>query len=253
MKKLRIKHFLILVLTSPLIVPLFTACNPEDIVISPPPAEVTISGKVLAVSLSGIVPLPGATVELEDGSISTLSGEGGLWTLENVPTAQDPTIKITSEGPVIDYFPAYNTFPLSLGFMQYDLQTMDPCLYILMVLEWVLDGADINKLCVVFGAVAGFAQMEYPQEVVTLAGARVEVSPPELTVAYLSEAGLPDPSLTETSQAGAFMVFVPDATTITNISLKGELPGTSLVGPPVTPTYPSGFVVAGLVDPFYVP
>ena len=253
MKNLRINGVLILLLTSPLITLMLTACNPEEIEIAPPPTAVTISGKVLSLALSGLVPLPGATVELADGSISTVSGEGGWWTLENVPTAQDPVIKITSGGPVIDYFPAYNTFPLSLGFLQYDLQTIDPCLFILMALEWLLDGHDINNLCMVFGAVAGFAQMEYPQVVVPLAGAKIGVDPSELHVSYLSEAGMPDPSLTETSQAGAFLVVVPDATTLTNISLSGTLPGTSLVGPPITPTFPGGFVVAGLVDPFYVP
>jgi len=246
------KFFLLPVLGSLLCILLFSACNPEEIEIPPPAAFVTISGTVLALTLPLPAPLPDATVELLDGSLSTTSGPDGSWTLENVPTGQDPVIKVTAEGSPFDYLPAYNTFPLSLNLMKYDLQIMDPCLYLIMVLDHVLAGASLDDLCLVFGVVVGFTSMD-PLVVQPLAGAKVSVQPDSLDVVYLSEEGMGDPSLIETSSIGAFIVVVPDANTITEIMLTGTLPGSMLVGPPVQPTFPGGFVPAGLVDPFNVP
>jgi hypothetical protein len=137
--------------------------------------------------------------------------------------------------------------------VEYDLQIMDPILYFLLILNDVLAGADPDKLCVVFGAAAGFSDMRYPQEVVTLEGVTVSVVPDSLTINYLNAAGAADPSLDATTETGSFYVIVPDATTLTSIELTGTLPERPLAGPPSQPTRPGSFIVSGLIDPYFVP
>ena len=227
-----------------------TACNPEEIVLPEPPAFVTLSGRVIALPL--LAPLADATVALEDGSVQTSIGPDGTWTLPNVPAAPDPLIKVTAPGDPFNYPPAYNSVPVSLGFLQYDLQVMDPIFYVLMVIDEIFKGADPTKICLAFGAAVGFASMDYPQVTVPIAGATISVLPPSLKVVYLSESGTGDPSLTETTAIGAFYVVVPDATAIPGIALSGSKPGTQLVGALVA-TRPGGFVPAGVIDPFFVP
>ncbi len=251
MKKLRTEHFLVVLLVISLSAFLLAACDEckapgcsgdggggDD--------TATISGKVLAITAAPPYPtVAGATVELEDGSISTTSGEDGSWTLEGVPvTADDPWIKITAEG----YPLSFNGFPLSLGIVQYDLQVVDPALY-----GFFLGGADPETACLVFGAVVGFIDYDYPQEVQPLANATVSVTPNTLDVVYLNDIGFPDADLTETSSQGAFTVVVPDTDEITSISLTGTRPGSTLVGPPPIPTRPGAFVLAGLIDLLYSP
>lgn len=214
------------------------------------PESVRISGRVLSLPL--LTPVAGAVVELEDGHLATRSGADGTWILDGVPPAPDPLIKITAPGSPIPYPVAYNTFPLSAGFLQYDLQVMDPVLYLLLALEDLLAGADPDKICLLFGAAVGFTSMDYPQAVQPLENVTISVQPDSLKVHYLNEAGMADPSLTATSSMGAFYIVVPDATAIPMVGLWGTKPDEPLVGAPIQ-TRPGTFIPAGLIAPYYVP
>lgn len=256
MNKMHTRGWFVIWLVSSMAGLFLTACESDEG--CPPaielPEAVTISGRVIAIGLTAQTPVSGAIVELEDGSIVTTSGADGFWMLEDVPTGQDPLIKITAGGSPFRYPTAYNSFPLSLGLVQYDLQILDPILSFLLVLEDVLAGADPAKLCLMFGAAVGFASMDYPQVVEPLEGATVIVTPAGLTVHYLNETGLADPTLTATSSLGAFYVVVPDATVISTVGLSGtNSEGKPLAGSPAQPTRPGSFIPAGLIDPFYVP
>jgi len=262
MERSGIRFLLPFALVFPLCI-LLSACDPEEIIIPTPPATVTISGHVLVIGLTGIVPLADATVETLDGSYSTVTAEDGTWTLEDVPNGSDPVLRVTKERIILSYPPAYNSFPLtSLKITRYDLQTMDPLLFYVLISAYIDLGFPAENICLIFGAAVGFASMD-PLVTVPLAGAKVSVAPSELIIpgwppvpiqaVYFDETGTPDPALTETSAAGAFMVVVPDATAIPSISLSGIRNGQPLTGSPVQPTYPGGFVPAGLIDPYFVP
>ncbi len=74
-----------------------------------------------------------------------------------------------------------------------------------------------------------------------------------MILTYFNAVGMPDPSLTETSTHGDFMVVVPDAATITSFSVSGTRGGVTLEGPSTYPTIAGGVVMVGLVDPTYPP
>lgn len=169
-----------------------------------------------------------------------------------MPRIPDPLLKVTAPGSPFPYPGAYNTFPLSAGFLQYDLQVMDPILYLLLIAEDVLAGAGPSKICLVFGAAVGFVSMDYPPIIQPLEGVTVGVQPDSLKVRYLNQAGMADPSLTATSSTGAFYIVVPDASAIPMVGLWGTKPGEPLVGAPVL-TRPGSFIPAGLIAPYYVP
>lgn len=223
-----------------------TCCPSEEIL----PESIRISGRVLSLPL--LSPVPGALVETEDGSLATTSAADGTWALDGVPPIPDPLLKVTAPGSPLPYPVAYNTFPLSAGFLEYDLQVMDPILYLLLAAEDILAGADPDKICLLFGAAVGFVSMEYPQVIHPLEGVTVGVQPDSLKVHYLNEAGMADPTLTATSSTGAFYIVVPDATAIPMVGLWGTKPGEPLVGAPVQ-TRPGSFIPAGLIAPYYVP
>ena len=210
------------------------------------PATVTLSGKVLVINAAPppFPSLAGATVALyEDPSNSTTSGGDGSWELEDVPADEDAFIKITAAGFAI----AINAVPVSQGVVQYDLQILDPLIY-----NFLMGGAGPDA-CLVFGAVVGVIDEEYPQEMQTLAGATISVTPATLDVIYIADSGFPDASMTATGSKGAFFVVVPDANAITSVSVTGTRPGSQLEGPSSYPTLPGGFVLAGLVDTLFVP
>lgn len=205
--------------------------------------EADISGKVLALTTPP-TPVVGATVGLVNGSRVTTSGEDGGWALNSVPdTGVDPWIQITAEG-IAD---AYNSFPLSLGIDQYDLQVMEEGSY-----EFLTAGYDPETRCLIFGVAVGFVSYEYPQETQSLEGVSVSVTPDTLDVVYANAIGLPDPTLTETSSSGVFYVVVPDANAIRRVSFTGTKPGSAFVAGE-SRTWPNAFVVAGLVDINFTP
>ncbi len=260
MKKLRAEGCFILFAVFFLSACLLAACDscnaPECTGEGEAPQTATISGKVLALMIDLSTPVvPGATVELEDGSKSTTADENGHWSLEDVPvTDVDPLLKITApdndEDGEPDYPTAFNAFPLTLGITEYDLQTIDPLIYNLLIQG---AGADPDTACLVIGAVVGFIDFNYPQQIQPLAGAVVSVSPSSLTVVYINDVGMPDPSMTETGSQGSFAVVIPDANAITSISLSGTRPGSQLIGAPSMPTRPGAFVLGGLIDLLYQP
>ena len=265
MRKLRTEYFLAVSVffLSSFLLAACDDCNAPECAGGGEPQTATISGKVLALTLNlsnptappYLAPVPGATVELEDGSLSTTTDEDAHWTLNGVPvTDADPLIKITApdndENGEPDYPTAFNAYPLTLGITEYDLQTIDPLIYNLLIQG---AGADPDTACLVIGAVVGFIDFAYPQQIQPLAGATVSVSPSSLTLVYLNDGGQPDPTMTETGSQGSFAVVIPDANAVTSISLSGTRPGSQLVGAPSMPTRPGAYVLGGLIDLSYTP
>ena len=78
------------------------------------------------------------------------------------------------------------------------------------------------------------------------------MTPDTLKVVYANEAGIPVPTLTETSSSGVFYVVVPDANAIRRVSFTGTKPGSAFVSGESL-TWPNAFVVAGLVDFNFTP
>ncbi|MEW6441740.1 MAG: hypothetical protein AB1640_12470 [bacterium] len=230
---------------------LFSACDDATC----PPCQGGGGGDE-TLDLSGMVidlftyqPVAGATVELIDGSISTTSGADGSWTLAGLPAdADDPLIRI-SQGE----FDSYNSFPISLGVTQYDLGVVSPDMFTLMVMGF---GLNPQTASLILGMVVGFDSIDYPQQQTFLADAVVTVTPPTPATSgpvYLDAAGNPNPALTATSESGAFLAFVPDATAVTSVSVSGTRPGSNLVGPATNPVFPGAFVLTGLIDINYTP
>jgi hypothetical protein len=246
MRKVRTEQFLLLSLVlflSASVLPSCDECNLPECANCGLSERADISGKVLTLTEPPIA-VAGASVGLVNGSGVTTSGEDGGWALQGVPdTGDNPWIKITAAG-IPD---AYNSFPLSLGFDQYDLQVMEDGSY-----EFLTSGNDPETRCLVFGVAVGFVSFDYPQETQGIEGVSVSVTPDTLEVKYLSEGGLPDPTLTETSPSGVFYVVVPDVNTVSSVSFTGTKPGSAFVSAD-NPTWPNAFVVAGLVDFNFTP
>jgi len=264
-------------LASLLSVSLFMACDSLDLPLQPPETR-TISGKVLDMPLMTTV--PHATLEVVCNRVdstnpdyrrncecpqppcpSTTSDGNGWWTLENVPLSYNPDthqpydllIKVTAPNRP----PAHNIYLLALG-DRYDMMSLNGLFYFLFAL---LSGAkfdEFGELCLMLGATIGFADMEYPQKNVPIAGvaARAEGgNPPQaFPIVYLGEQGLPDPALTQTSAMGAFLFVVPDARDggMPAAHVTGSKPGTTMVGG-YFPACPGSFSPAGVIDPFFAP
>lgn len=256
---------------------MLVSCSATDTPIQPSPFQ-TISGRVL--DMPALTPLAGATLEVVNTNVdatdpdfmrncecmdppcpTTTSDADGRWTLENVPVIFNPSanmpydflIRVTAP----DHPPAFNIYQLALG-ERYDMMTVNSLFFCLFSLEALLSGVSPGDLCVMMGAVIGFADMDYPQQTVPLAGAAAQASggtpPQNFPITYLSEEGLPDPDMTETSSAGAFYFVVPDAhdDAMPSIEIAGTMPGATLVGG-YFPACPGSFVPVGLIDPFYSP
>jgi hypothetical protein len=261
-----------------LVASLLVACDEEQPV--PEPAEtLTVSGRVL--DMIATTPVAGATVQLiatdvditdasyvrtcacagDLCSYRTTSDGEGWWMLEDVPIRYNPEthlpydllIKVVDGGNP----PAYNVFTLSIG-DQADLMRMGGLFFFLFAMEALEEGANLNQLSVMMGATIGFTNMEYPPTSDTLAGVTASAeagNPPEsIPIRYLSEMGLPDLDLTETSPIGAFYFVVPDARegVMPAINVTGTSDERVVVGG-YYPACPGGFGVAGLIDPYYIP
>jgi hypothetical protein len=192
-------------------------------------------------------------------SFNTTSDAQGRWEME-VPVKYDEMwvprnmlMRVSKGGGP----PMYNLFQPG-GTNQGDLQLLSPIFHFLFALDAISAGADPDELAVMFGVAIGFAEMDYPQEYATIPGVTISAvgnDPPEqYPITYLSETGLPDPALTETSALGAYYFVVPDAryTVAPSIEVAGDKPGSSFV---------SGFYAAcprsttgvAVIDPYYRP
>ena len=276
MRQMRIRPVLFASLALYLIASLLVACDEEQVV--PPPREtVTASGMVWEMPLQ--TPLAGATVQLITNeftltdpnyvrpcecqgdlcSVRTTTDADGFWTMD-VPVIYDENwapldmlIKVSKgRNP-----PQYNLFSVAQG-SQGDLQILNPIFYLLFALEALLDGADPNNLAVMFGVAIGFVDMDYPQEIATIPGVTItaEGGDPvvEFPITYLSETGLPDPNLTETSALGVYYFSVPDANedAAPSIKISGDKPDTVFVTS-FFPACPGSSTGVAVIDPYFKP
>ena len=212
------------------------------------------------------VPLEGATVATEDGSISTVTDENGFWQLI-VPSQPDPFLKVTATA----YAPSYNTVPVSIGITEFNLMTVSSLMFNLLVGYNPLFPPAQPKACLMMGAATGFLSMDYPQIMSTMENVRIEVSPsagvrltymPSMEVTSFDDivrlvatftGG--DNGMVATGPDGAFLVVVPDATEETGVpvvTLTGKRPGNTFMEMDQV-TRPGGFVPVGVMDLFYSP
>ena len=276
MKQTRIQRIPFALLAMLLTGSLLMGCDEEQPVL-PPPETVTISGMVWEMPLQ--TPLAGANVQLITNtftltdpkyvrpcecqgslcSVWTTSNEEGWWTMD-VPVKYDESwapLDMLIEVSKGRNPPQYNLFSLGTG-TQGDLQVLNPLFYFLFSLDALLDGADPDDLAVMFGVAIGFIDTDYPQEIATIPGVTItaEGGDPaeEFPISYLSETGLPDPNLTETSALGVYYFSVPDANedAAPSIKVSGDKPGSVFVTS-FFPACPGSSTGVAVIDPYYKP
>ena len=255
---------------------LLVACDEEQPVV-PPADTVTLSGVVWEMPLQ--TPLAGATVQLITNaftltdpnyvrpcdcegdlcSVRTTSDPEGRWTMD-VPVNYDEMwrpldllIKVSKgRNP-----PQYNLFSPATG-TQGDLQVLHPFFYFLFALDALIGGAGLDDLAVLFGVAIGFVDVAYPPEIATIPGVTITAEggrpAEELPITYLSETGLPDPDLNETSALGVYYLSVPDANedAAPSIKVSGEKPGSVFVGG-YYPACPGSSTGVAVIDPYFRP
>ncbi len=276
MRQMRIRPILLASLALYLLASLLVACDEEQVVV-PPRETVTASGLVYEMPLQ--TPLAGARVQLISNEffiddpnfvrncdcqgdlcdVWTISDAQGRWEME-VPVQYDENwlprnmlMKVSmGSNP-----PQYNLFQPG-GTNQGDLQILNPIFYLLFALDGILGGADLDDLAVMFGVAIGFVEMDYPQEIATIPGVAIsaEAGDPaeEFPITYLSDIGLPDPNLTETSALGVYYFAVPDANDAVapQIGVEGTKPGSVFV-PSYFPACPGSSTGVAVIDPYYRP
>jgi|GEM_PF-1615328 len=276
MRQLRIRPILFYSLALLLTASLLVACG-QDPVYPPPEETVTASGIVLEMPLQ--TPLAGARVQLisnaffiddpnfvrscdcEPGlcDVWTTSDAQGRWEME-VPvkyTEALAPLNMLMKVSKGTYPPQYNLFQPG-GTNQGDMQILNPIFYFLFVLDALLDGANPNDLALMFGVAIGFVDMDYPQEIATIPEVVItgEGGDPaeEFPITYLSDTGLPDPDLDETSSLGVYYFTVPDANlnAAPQIQVEGTKPGSSFVGG-YYPACPGSATGIAVIDPYYRP
>jgi len=258
--------FLVLLLTACLLV----ACDEEQVV--PPPRETVLASGVVLAMTPLPTPLGGATVQLITNefflddpdylapcdcqgdlcSVNTTSNADGSWEME-VPVKYNEMwaplymlMKVSKgTGP-----PQYNLFQPG-GTNEGDLQMLTPGAYASFALTsgssvWDLLG---GQLAVFLGVAIGFADTDYPQEIVMIPGVTVTAEggdpPEEIPITYFLGAG-------ETSDLGIYYFSVPDANEAPSIQVTGEKPGSSFVGG-FYPACPGSSTGAAVIDPYYRP
>jgi len=210
-------------------------------------------------------PLPGATVETEDGRYSTVTDESGFWQLL-VPSQPDPVLKVTK--PAAGYVPSYNTVPVSIGITEFNLMTINGFMFNILAGRNPFSSVAGAKQCVMMGAATGFLQMDYPQIMATLEDVVIEVSPStDVSVTYIPSMEIRslddlvrliatftggDNGMVATGPDGAFILVVPDATVTTTVTVKGKKPGNTFMEMEQM-TRPGSFIPVGVIDLFYSP
>jgi hypothetical protein len=276
MRRLRIRPFLFHSLALFLAASLLVACSQENVV-PPAPGTVTASGVVLEMPLGE--PLAGATVQLisnefyidDPDFVRSCDCEGDLcnvWTTSDAEGRweMDVPVKYNERLAPLNMLikvsqgtnpPQYNLFQPG-GTSQGDLQLLSPVFYFLFGLDALLGGADPNDISVMLGVAIGFIDMDYPQEIATIPGVAITAEggdPVEaFPISYLSESGLPDPGLNETSSLGVYYFSVPNANddVAPQIYLKGTKPGSSFVDG-YYPACPGSSTGVAVIDPYYQP
>jgi hypothetical protein len=194
-------------------------------------------------------------------SVNTTSNPDGYWEME-VPVKYNELLaplnmlmKVSKgTGP-----PQYNLFQPAAPTYQGDLQLLNPFFYNLFALtsDAGLLGLLGGQSSVFLGVAIGFIDTDYPQEVALIPGVAVtaEGGDPEVefSVVYLSESGLPDLGLTETSSLGVYYFSVPDASEAPlMIQLTGDKPGRVFVGG-FYPACPGSSTGVAVIDPYFQP
>ena len=283
MRQLAVRPILFSSLALLLAASLLVACS-QDNVVPPAPSTVTASGLVYEMPLQ--TPLAGATVQLisneffidDPDFVRTCYCEGDLcnyWTTSNAQGQWEMEVPVkyneslvplnmlmkVSKGtnpPQYNLFQPGGTNPGAGGTNQGDLQILSPIFYFLFALDALLDGADPNELAVMFGVAIGFVDMDYPQDIATIPGVAItgEGGDPveEFPITYLSDTGLPDPNLTETSALGVYYFSVPDANldAAPEVYLSGTKPGSTFVDG-YYPACPGSSTGIAVIDPYYRP
>ena len=244
-----------------------------------PPAPRTVIASGLVYEMPLQTPLAGATVQLISNEfyiddphfVRTCDCEGDLcnywttsdgqgnWSME-VPVKYNDSLapfNMLMKVSMGTNPPQYNLFQPG-GTNQGDLQMLSPLFYFLFGLDALLGGADPNDLAVMFGVAIGFIDMDYPQEIATIGGVAITGKggdpKEEFPISYLSESGLPDPGLNETSALGVYYFSVPDANldAAPQIHVKGTKPGSSFVDG-YYPACPGSTTGVAVIDPYYRP
>lgn len=276
MRQLCIRPVLCYSLALVLTASVLAACGQGDVV-PRPPRTVTASGVVLEMPLQ--TPLAGARVQLisnefyidDPDFVRTCECEGDLcdvWTTSNAQGqwAMDVPVKYTENLAPLNMLikvskgtnpPQYNLFQPG-GTNQGDLQVLNPLFYFLFALDGLLGGADPNELAVMFGVAIGFIDMAYPQEIATIPEVAISAKggdPAEaFPITYLSDTGLPDPNLTETSALGVYYFTVPDANVnaAPTIKVSGDKQGSVFVTS-YFPACPGSSTGVAVIEPYYKP
>ena len=283
MRQLRIRPVLLYSLALLLSASVIVACG-QDQVVPPAPRTVTASGLVYEMPLQ--TPLAGARVQLisneffidDPDFVRTCECEGDLcdvWTTSDaqgrwamvVPVKYNDKlaplnmlIKVSkgTNPPQYNLFQPGGTNPGAGGTNQGDLQILHPLFFFLFTLDALIGGADPNDLALMFGVAIGFVDMDYPQEIETIPGVAItgEGGDPaeDFPISYLSDTGLPDPNLTETSALGVYYFSVPDANldAAPQIHVSGTKPGAALVDG-YYPACPGSATGVAVIDPYYRP
>lgn len=285
MRQLPVRPVLLCSLALLLAASLLVACG-QDEVVPPAPKNVMASGMVYEIGLEGQKPVAGARVQLisneffidDPDFVRSCDCEGDLcdvWTTSDAEGRWEMEVPVKYNESLVPYNmlmkasvgtnpPQYNLFqpggtnPGAGGTNEGDLTILHPLFYFLFGLDALLGGANPADMSVMMGLAIGFIDMDYPQQIATIEGVAItaEGGDPveEFPISYLSESGLPDPGLSETSSMGVFYFSVPDANVAAapQIHVSGTKPGSALVDG-YYPACPGSSTSVAVIDPYYRP
>jgi len=260
----------------PISVTLLLSCNHHD----DPIVGRTISGIVIDMPFM-FLGVPGVTVEAvesdpdspcrcecwDDGRVyRTTTDATGRWKLQDVPFKYiiDEDTEMTMKAQFFikmthpNYPLAYN--PYLSDFDGFNTMMLNPLIYDTILAQYeLITGGTVNRneMSLIFGLGLGFTYMDYPQILDPLGGVTVsavyETRPADIDIPVYTypgfEVGVPTDDL-----GGMFFAVVEDATRdgIPVIKISGEKPGRAILAGDTT-TCPGAFVMAAVIDPFYIP